>query len=61
MLYKQNYKVSWSEENQDYVGLCPKFPSLCWHDESSIGALRGIRNLVNEADKDSQDFKKKTS
>ena len=61
MKYKQNYKVSWSEENQQYVGLCSKFPSLCYYDKSSIGALRGIRNLVDEAIKDLQNMENKIS
>lgn len=60
-MYKQNYKVSWSEENQDYVGLCPKFPSLCSHNKTAVGALRNIRNLVDEAVKVSQGREKKTS
>ena len=60
-MYKQNYKVSWSEENQDYVGVCPKFPSLCSHDKTPLGALSGIRNLVDGVVKDPQDLEKKTS
>jgi len=60
MIYKQNFKVSWSENTQEYVGLCPRFPSLSWYDKSAAGALKGIRNLVNEAVKDLQGVEEKT-
>lgn len=61
MTYKQNFKVSWSEENQQYIGLCPKFSSLCCYDKSPVGALRGVRSLVDEAVKNLQDIEEKTS
>lgn len=61
MTYKQNFKVSWSEENQQYVGLCPKFSSLYFYDNSPVGALSGIRSLVEEAVKNLQDIENKTS
>ncbi len=42
------YRVTWSEEDGEYVGLCSEFPSLSWlagnHDET----LLGIRKLVAE-------------
>ena len=60
-MYKQNFKVSWSEENQQYVGLCPKFSSLYCYDKSPVGALRGIRSLVDEAILNQQEIDKKTS
>jgi len=46
MAFRKNFKVSWSEENQEYVGLCQEFPKLCSRDESPVGALKGIRSLV---------------
>ena len=61
MTYKLNYKVSWSEENQQYVGLCPKFASLRCYDKSAAGALKGIRSLVDEAMKHPQGSETKTS
>ena len=27
---KYTYRVTWSEEDQEYVGLCLEFPSLSW-------------------------------
>lgn len=24
------YRIGWSEEDQEYVGLCVEFPSLSW-------------------------------
>jgi predicted HicB family RNase H-like nuclease len=40
------YRVTWSEEDGEYVGLCTEFPSLSWLDESQELALKGIRELV---------------
>jgi len=46
------YRVTWSEEDKEYVGLCAEFPSLSWLAPSPIGALRGIRSVVAEAVED---------
>ena len=48
MAYRKNFKVSWSEKNQEYVGSCQEFPQLLCYDTSPVGALKGIRNLVDE-------------
>jgi len=40
------YRVTWSEEDQEYVGLCTEFPSLSWLAETQELALTGIRQLV---------------
>ncbi len=40
------YRVTWSEEDQEYVGLCTEFPSLSWLTETQESALEGIRQLV---------------
>ncbi len=40
------YRVTWSEEDQEFVGLCAEFPSLSYLDESRLKALEGITNLV---------------
>lgn len=40
------YRVTWSEEDQEYVGLCAEFPSLSWLTSTPEAALRGIRHLV---------------
>ena len=46
------YRVTWSEEDDEYVGLCAEFPSLSWLASSPEGALRGIRDVVGDAVKD---------
>lgn len=43
---RYTYHVKWSEEDEEYVALCAKFPSLSWLDESPEAALHGIRRLV---------------
>jgi predicted HicB family RNase H-like nuclease len=40
------YRVTWSEEDQEYIGLCAEFPSLSWLSTSPEAALRGIRRVV---------------
>jgi hypothetical protein len=40
------YRVTWSEEDQEYVGLCAAFPSLSWMDRTPEAAMHGIRTLV---------------
>jgi predicted HicB family RNase H-like nuclease len=53
------YRVTWSEEDQEYVGLCTEFPSLSWLDESQELALKGIRELVADTVKDMKENKEK--
>jgi len=45
---RYTYRATWSEENQEYVGLCAEFPSLSWLAPSPETALKGIRELVSE-------------
>ena len=45
---KYTYRVTWSEEDNEYVGLCAEFPSLSWLAETQEKALRGIRKIVAE-------------
>lgn len=45
---RYTYRVTWSEEDQEHVGLCAEFPSLSWLANTPDGALRGIRRLVAE-------------
>ncbi|MFA5903322.1 MAG: toxin-antitoxin system HicB family antitoxin [Desulfobacula sp.] len=40
------YRVTWSADDNEYVGLCAEFPSLSWLDETPESALKGIRNIV---------------
>jgi predicted HicB family RNase H-like nuclease len=49
---KYTYRVMWSEEDQEYVGLCSEFPSLSWLMPSLEAALKGIRALVRSTVKD---------
>ena len=43
------YRVTWSEDDKEYVGLCAEFPSLSWLASSQEAALRGIRSVVADA------------
>ncbi len=49
---KYTYRVMWSEEDQEYVGLCAEFPSLSWLAASQGAALVGITKVVGEVLKD---------
>ncbi|MFP6829839.1 MAG: type II toxin-antitoxin system HicB family antitoxin [Gammaproteobacteria bacterium] len=40
------YRVTWSEEDQEHVGLCAEFPGLSWLESDPEKALAGIRKLV---------------
>ncbi|NQU64938.1 MAG: toxin-antitoxin system HicB family antitoxin [SAR324 cluster bacterium] len=40
------YRVTWSEDDNEYVGLCAEFPSLSWLAKTPESALRGIRNVI---------------
>ncbi len=46
------YRVTWSAEDGEHVGLCTEFPSLSWLDQTPEGALQGIRKLVAEVTTD---------
>jgi predicted HicB family RNase H-like nuclease len=43
---RYTYRVTWSEEDGEYVGLCAEFPSLSWLAPVPEAALEGIRRLV---------------
>ena len=43
---KYTYRVTWSEEDGEYVGLCAEFPGLSWLAASPEEALQGIRQVV---------------
>lgn len=45
---KYTYRVTWSEDDSEYVGLCVEFPSLSWLATTPEAALKGIRKLVLE-------------
>jgi predicted HicB family RNase H-like nuclease len=46
------YRVVWSEEDAQWVGLCAEFPSLSWLAATPEDALRGIRKTVAGVVKD---------
>jgi predicted HicB family RNase H-like nuclease len=49
---RYTYRVTWSGDDNEYVGLCVEFPSLNWLDISPEAVLKGIRKLVAEVVKD---------
>ena len=49
---KYTYRVMWSEEDGEFVGLCAEFPSLSWLSSSPEEALKGIRAVVRKCVKD---------
>ena len=42
------YRVTWSVEDEEYVGSCVEFSSLSWLASDPESALRGIRKVVAE-------------
>ncbi len=49
---KYTYRVMWSEEDGEYVGLCAEFPSLSWLADTQEAALVGIRDTVKQVIQD---------
>jgi len=52
MLDQYTYRVTWSQEDDQCVGLCAEFPSLSWLANTPEKALRGIRKVVAEVVED---------
>jgi predicted HicB family RNase H-like nuclease len=48
------YRVTWSAEDDEHVGLCTEFPSLSWLAATPEAALKGIRRVVAESVADMQ-------
>ena len=48
------YRVTWSAEDGEHVGLCAEFPSLSWLAKTPEAALKGIRRVVSEVVSDMQ-------
>jgi predicted HicB family RNase H-like nuclease len=42
------YRVTWSVDDNEYVGLCAEFPSLSWLAVTQEEALRGIKEVVTD-------------
>jgi len=45
---RYTYRITWSEDDREYAGLCLEFPSLSWLAKTPEAALQGIRKLVAE-------------
>ncbi len=43
---RYTYRVTWSEEDNEYVSLCAEFPGLSWLEPTQDAALNGIRQVV---------------
>ncbi len=48
------YRVTWSQEDDEYLGLCAEFASLSWLDKTPEAALKGISKVVSEVVADMQ-------
>ena len=49
------YRITWSDEDNEHVGLCAEFPSLSWLAPTPNKTLAGIQQLVRDC---LQDMKK---
>jgi predicted HicB family RNase H-like nuclease len=49
---RYTYRITWSEDDSEFVGLCAEFPSLSWLANSPEAALKGIRRVVKRAVQD---------
>ncbi len=52
---RYTYRVTWSEEDEEYVGLCAELPSLSWLARTPEVALKGIRKVVEDVVKEMQE------
>ena len=46
------YRVIWSAEDEEHVGLCTEFQSLSWLASTPDEALAGIRELTSGCEED---------
>ena len=49
---KYTYRVTWSEEDGEFVGLCAEFLKLSWLAADPEEALKGIRSVVKDCVED---------
>lgn len=49
------YRVEWSPEDGEWVGLVAEFPSLSWMDPDPVAAMQGVYKLVQEVVVDIQE------
>jgi predicted HicB family RNase H-like nuclease len=50
----------WSDEDEEFIGLCAEFPSLSWLASTSEKALKGIRSVVKDCISDMKKNKEET-
>lgn len=48
------YRVTWSPEDGEHVGLCAEFASLSWLAKTPEAALKGIQKVVADVATDMQ-------
>ena len=52
------YRVTWSAEDGEFVGLCTEFPSLSWlaptHEEASVGIRKLAADCVADMEADGE-------
>ncbi len=42
------YRVTWSDDDNEHVGLCTEFPGISWLAKTPESALKGVRKVVAE-------------
>jgi len=52
---RYTYRVTWSEEDEEYVGLCAELPGLSWLAATPEEALVGIQAVVADVVSDIRD------
>lgn len=55
MVDKYSYRISWSDEDNQFIGLCAEFPSLSWLAASQDEAFKGICKLVTDVVQDMEE------
>ena len=49
MIDHYTYRITWSAEDNEHVGLCAEFPSLSWLAPTPGEALAGVQRVVRES------------
>lgn len=45
---RYSFRVTWSEQDAEFVATCVEFPSLSWLDTTPEAALTSLRSVVDE-------------
>ncbi len=56
---RYTYRVVWSDEDHEFVGLCAEFPSLSWLADDRTKALEGIVRVVSKVLRDMETSREK--